>query len=106
LGRVLNPTLSNAEQGKALLQLAPVLGLKDAAPLQAALVGLRGQGVMLDASQVSRLGGQCLQVLLSARAAWDQDGLAFCVSDPSPDFTDGLALLGAAGLLEQPSAQG
>jgi chemotaxis protein CheX len=96
----------NAETPPAIIRLAPALGLKDAAPLCCELISHRGQGVVLDASQVSRIGGQCLQVLLSARAAWDLDGAAFSVANPSTDFTDGLALLGAADLLEPLSAKG
>jgi chemotaxis protein CheX len=98
--------MTPVEAMPAVIRLSPVLGLKDAAPLCCELVSQRGRSVVLDASQVSRLGGQCLQVLLAARAAWDVDGAAFAVADPSPDFTDGLALLGAAGLLESLPAKG
>ena len=50
------------------------------------------------ASGVRRLGGQCLQVLLSAQATWAADGHAFDVVEPSPEFTESLALMGAADL--------
>ena len=60
---------------------------------------VRGQDVALEAGEVRRVGGQCLQVLLAARAAWTSDGHAFEFRDPSPAFTDGVALLGASDLL-------
>ena len=49
------------------LMLDPILDLKAAASLQAAILAHRGQALELDASAVQRLGAQCLQVLLSAQ---------------------------------------
>jgi chemotaxis protein CheX len=80
------------------LALSDTLDVTAAAPLAQELVGLRGQPVSLDASAVRRLGGLCLQVLLSARAAWSTDGQAFEIVNASPEFTDGLALMGAPDL--------
>ena len=79
--------------------LPDVLDLRAAAPLAAELAARRGQDVTLDASRVRRLGAQCLQVLLSARACWQREGARFSVAAASSDFTDGLALLGATSLL-------
>ena len=49
---------------------------------------------MVDASQVERLGGQCLQVLLSAVASWSHDGCALTFINESQEFVEGLKLLG------------
>jgi chemotaxis protein CheX len=76
------------------LELSETLDLRAAAPLAAHLLALRGEDVILDASAVQRLGGQCLQILLSAKATWELDGAALHVVDPSPDFVEGLRLLG------------
>ena len=78
--------------------LNDTLDLRAAGPLAADLLARRGQDVAIDASAVQRVGGQCLQVLLSARMTWAADGLAFRVVTPSPEFTEGVALLGAADL--------
>ena len=59
------------------------------------ILALRGRDVEVDASAVERVGAQCLQVLLSARATWDADGAAFAVVQASDEFTSTLALLGA-----------
>jgi chemotaxis protein CheX len=78
-----------------VLQLEPVLDLGAAERLHARLVGLRGGPIEIDASQVERLGGLCLQVLLSAQQTWAADGHSVRLSHPSPAFDDAWALFGA-----------
>lgn len=80
------------------LILADSLDMTAAGPLHKALLERRGQAIMIDASQVRRIGGQCLQVLLSAQATWAADGAAFQITDPTSEFADGLALMGASQL--------
>ena len=82
----------------ASIALADSLDMTAAAPLAAQLLAVRGGPINLDASAVRRVGGQCLQVLLAAQAAWAAEGFAFDVVDPSTEFSDGLALMGAASL--------
>jgi chemotaxis protein CheX len=57
----------------ATLTLPPVLDLKAAAPLRSLILAHRGQDLDLDAANVERIGGLCLQVLLSARKTWAAD---------------------------------
>jgi chemotaxis protein CheX len=83
------------------IQLAPVLDLKAAAPLQAEFLAARGTAIQVDASKVQRVGGLCLQVILSADKAWKAEGVSFQISEHSSDFQEGIALLGAASLTEQ-----
>ncbi len=78
--------------------LAEVLDLPAASPLAADLLARRGQDVTFDASNVRRLGGQCLQVLLAARATWQADGQNFRIVTVSSEFAEGSALLGAGDL--------
>lgn len=80
------------------LELGESLDMTAAGPLAKELLGRRGQPVALDASNVRRLGGQCLQVLLSAQATWAADGADFQVTSASPEFSEGLALMGASQL--------
>lgn len=89
---------SAAEQGPAVV-LPAILDVRAASPLAAELTARRGQHVTVDASQVRRLGAQCLQVLLAARNSWKADGAEFRVVASSDDFADGLRLLGAASLV-------
>ena len=94
----------NSEQERPVLLLTEMLDLRAAAPLAAELAALRGRNVEVDASRVRKLGGQCLQVLLSARACWEAEGARFCVAAPSDDFINGLALLGASPFVQHREA--
>ena len=79
---------------EAVLELSPVLDLVAASALQEAFTQHRGHSIRLDASGVQRLGGQCLQVLLAARAAWAVDGKNFLIEHESEEFSTSLELLG------------
>lgn len=83
-------------EGIESFALAPVLDLKAATPLKAALMERRGHPLELDAADVQRLGGLCLQVLLAAAAAWRADGVTLRVGPRSEAFIDALRLFGGA----------
>jgi chemotaxis protein CheX len=85
----------------ALLKLDPVLGLAAATPLYDALREVRGRPVELEGAEVERIGGQCLHVLLAAKAAWAKDGSAFRIVNPSQQMTDSVELMGASLLFEE-----
>lgn len=87
------------------LVLAHSLDITAAAGLVGDLRDRRGAPVSLDASNVRRLGGQCLQVLLSAQATWAADSQVFQITDPSPEFAEGVALMGAPDLCLASSVQ-
>ena len=78
------------------VRLAASLDLKAAAPLARELLDARGSDLTLEAGEVRRLGGQCLQVLLSARQSWDRDGQSFAILDPSTAFLEAATLMGAS----------
>ena len=78
-----------------VLTLAPVLDLNAAEPLKAELLARRNQELTLDASGVERLGGLCLQVLLSARRSWAADGVNLKLGPVSESFADQWAAFGA-----------
>jgi chemotaxis protein CheX len=87
--------MTSAAQDPQAYALPETLNLKAAAGLHADLAGARGHDLALDASDVQRLGGQCLQVLLAASEAWRADGLDFSIINPSDAFTHSLGLFGA-----------
>jgi chemotaxis protein CheX len=78
------------------LELPSILDLIAAPGLLEAFTTRRGEALAVDAGGVQRLGAQCLQVLLAARAAWAADGMALAVENPSPEFSATLELLGAS----------
>lgn len=77
------------------LRLDRVLDLKAAQPLKAALAEHRGASVRLDASDVERLGGLCLQVLVAARRAWSEEGHDLTIEPCSSAFSAATALFAA-----------
>ena len=78
--------------------LPEVMDLRAARPLADQLKALSGADVEIDASQVRRLGGQCLQVLLSAQATWEAKSGSLRFVDPSPEFLEAVTLMGADSL--------
>jgi chemotaxis protein CheX len=86
----------------AVVSLQPVLDLQAAEPLRAELMSLRGRPVTLDASQVTRLGALCVQVLMSARKIWSEDGVYLTVDQPSSGFSEQWAAFAAPELQFQP----
>ena len=90
----------------AKLLLEPVLDLGAAERLHARLSELRGQPLDIDASQVERLGGLCLQVLISARNTWQADGHSAVIGQASTTFEDAWAMFAAPGFNEPPQAFG
>ena len=54
----------------ARIELPEILDLGAAGPLAAEFLSHRGEALCVDASRVERMGGQCLQVLLSAANTW------------------------------------
>ncbi len=86
---------TGAVPAEVKLQLEPVLDLGAAERLHAQLMGLRGQSLDIDASQVERLGGLCLQVLISARNTWAADGRRASVTIASPSFEEAWTMFAA-----------
>lgn len=77
-----------------VIKLAPALDLVAASDLLNTFLENRGHDVEVEAGDVRRLGAQCLQVLLSAKAAWNEDGCGFLVKDCSEEFVEYLEIMG------------
>jgi chemotaxis protein CheX len=90
----------------AVVKLDPTLDISAAERLHKDLVGLRGRPLTIDASDVQRLGGLCLQVLLSARATWRADDRPIALTAPSTAFERAWASFGAPAFPADPNAQG
>lgn len=76
------------------ITLPTELDIKAAAPLATELIAARGGDMVVNASQVEKVGAQCLQVLLSAAATWSADGVDLKLEEPSPAFADAIATAG------------
>ena len=80
----------------SLITLPAVLDLRAAEPLKAQILAVRGQEALLDVSAVERLGGLCLQVLLSALVTWRADGQSLTFINVSEAFASQWSALGAS----------
>ena len=80
---------------------AAILNGLNATQLLADLRLKRGSDIVIDVSAARHLGAQCLQVLLAAKKSWMADGKGFVVTNHSPEFQQGLDLLGAADMLAE-----
>ncbi len=78
------------------ISLPAVLDLRAAEPLKAQLLAVRGQAANVDGSAVERLGGLCLQVLLSAIATWRADGQVLTFINVSEAFASQWSAFGAS----------
>ncbi len=87
---------ASLENDAAGVVLPPVLDLGAAAALLEVFLARRGGLLVVDASAVQRMGAQCLQVLLAARAAWAADEQDFLLKNGSEDFVATMELLGVA----------
>lgn len=76
------------------VELPPVLDREAALKLTEIFRESRGRRLILDASQVTRLGTPCVQVLLSAAQTWREDLVSIRIVEASRPFREGLALLG------------
>ena len=81
------------------ISLEATLDLGAARRLLNEVRGTLGHQLEIDASQVERIGGLCLQVLLAAKAAWHADQTGFRILNPSESFLDGMNLMAAGALL-------
>ncbi len=94
--------MTDTDANFAEVSLGQILDLQAAEPLRAELMALRGRPLQVDASQVSRLGGLCLQVLLSARVSWAEEGLPLRIEQPSEGFLEQLAAFGGPQINFEP----
>lgn len=77
-----------------ILKLNPVLDLNEAVGLHGQFVALRGRDLEIDASDVTRCGTQCAQVLLSAARTWQEDQASLSFAGLSDAFSKTLQLIG------------
>ncbi|MBZ4022431.1 hypothetical protein CKO11_08170 [Rhodobacter sp. TJ_12] len=78
------------------ISLAPRLDLSQASPLASALRDATGTDLVLDASEVTHLGGLAVQVLASAASTARAAGTSFTITPRSEAFDEALGLFGLA----------
>ena len=85
---------SAPEVGSAALILPDCLDASAAAAVKDMLLARRGNALVVDASQVRRVGAQSLQILIASARTWQADGMSYCVTNSSSELLDTIALIG------------
>lgn len=76
------------------IKLAAALDFRAAGQLRDQFLAQRGKPIEVDGADVQRIGGQCIQVLVSAQRTWTQDGVDFALANPSPEMLRALGYVG------------
>ena len=75
-------SLKSAPQASSSCLILPdCLDASAAAAVKDMLLARRGNALVVDASQVRRVGAQSLQVLIAAARTWQADGQSYCVDE-------------------------
>lgn len=77
-----------------ILKLPAVLDLNAASRLHEQVLALKDKNVAVDASDVVRIGTQCIQILQSAARSWRSMDMTFSVNQSSDAYAKTLQLLG------------
>lgn len=77
-----------------IIYLPKILDMVAATPLRDNFLIKEGFSVLVNAENVQKLGAQCLQVLLSAKNAWEFNEYDFIVDKPSNEFIEFLSFMG------------
>lgn len=80
--------------------LPAVIDTASVAAVRNLILEHRGANLSVNATDVQRIGGLGLQVLLSAANLWAADGRCLTIDSPSAALTEMLRLTGAAHLPE------
>jgi len=88
--------MGTTSEAPTILKLPAVLDLNAASRLHEQVVALTGNDVAVDASEVTRVGAQCIQVLMSAAESWRNADKTFSVNQSSEIFARTLQLLGVS----------
>ncbi|MBC7284054.1 STAS domain-containing protein [Hoeflea sp.] len=86
--------MSSNDAAPKVLKLPEVLDLNAASRLHEQVLAHKGEDIDIDATAVTRVGAQCLQVLLAAAVSWRADEQSLTVKQASDAFIKTLQLLG------------
>ena len=86
--------MATKKAARGSLKLSPVLDLTEASALHGTLMSMRGRNVTIDASEVERVGVQCVQVLIAGARAWQADKKSYVVDKSSDAFAKTMQLIG------------
>lgn len=76
------------------VELPKVLSLVEASSLLELFLGKKTSHISVNAENVTRIGSQCMQILLSAKKNWEEDGFDFMLTNPSKEFLKTMSIIG------------
>jgi anti-anti-sigma regulatory factor len=82
------------ESASECLMLPDCLDASAAFELKETLQARRGNALVIDASQVRRVGVQSLQILVASARTWQSDGQSYRVTNSSSELLDAITLIG------------
>lgn len=83
-----------AEHNPECLMLPDCLDSSSASTIKEMLLARRGTAIVVDASEVRRVGAQSLQVLVAAARTWQADQQSYRVTGASAELLETIALIG------------
>ncbi|KGF68501.1 chemotaxis protein CheX [Hoeflea sp. BAL378] len=86
--------MSSTDVAPKVLKLPEVLDLNAASRLHEQVLAHKGEDIDIDATDVTRVGAQCVQVLLAAALSWRAEDQSLRVNQASDAFIKTLQLLG------------
>lgn len=86
--------MSSIDAAPKVLKLPEVLDLNAASRLHEQVLAHKGEDIDIDATDVTRVGAQCVQVLLAAAVSWRAEDQSLTVKQASDAFIKTLQLLG------------
>lgn len=92
-----------SKQGGSSLALPEMMDLRAAGSLAASLLSAQGSPLVLDGSNVKKIGAQCMQLIVSAHLTWERDGMSLMVVKASKELMESFraAGLGDEGFMEE-----
>lgn len=86
--------MTKQEKTDDVIELPEVLDVNALEALHPELLSKRGSELCLDASALSAIGAQGLQLLLSAAETWRSDGEPFVIRNAHEDVLTAISLMG------------
>jgi len=83
-----------AEHNPDCLMLPDCLDSSAASAIKEMLLARRGTAIVIDASEVRRVGAQSLQVLIAAARTWQADQQSYRMTSASAELLETIALIG------------
>lgn len=77
-----------------IVSLPKVLGLVEASSLLSMFIEKKSSHIIINAENVMRIGSQCMQILVSAKKSWEEEGFDFIFTNPSKEFLETMSIIG------------